>query len=591
MDSPNVSRREFIRAGVTLVVVAGCAPDKTLGPTNTGGGPPPPAGDIIIDAPLQRMVAINPILANTNIPGSWDELKDGPSWIVRVGPGDYRMVFEGVAASSATSTGYATSTNAMRWTKYASNPVFTATQQWENRETSIGSVVWDPIAKRWNGYYHGGNNTTPRQIGLATSPDLLSWTRYSNSPILAKGASGTWEDRYIADAKVIRVSATDWRMIYRGVKASTNVAQVGYATSSDGVNWTKYPANPVFGPAASGWDSTEILSPSVFIDVNGRFHMWYVGSNQAAGSSGNGLGYAYSDDFINWTRGSSNPVLLPTGNASDPDQAIGDTTVVFDDGDVVFVNCLGFNPNYQGNRLEGRVQAWTALPASQPTRPGRHFRPNSRLTVPASAGLLGQTQHSIYVEFKAPTHNTNRVLYAEAAGSNQQIAVRIDTSGLMQCTYQTPSGAVTIASTNRVDDNMWHRVSFVRHGLTSFELMVDGGSVARSTSAPGTDSATTAPSIGNWSSSLGKADEAAMSTIRRVLLVAGYDMSSVDDATLWNGGNAGGLPPSSGVVNLDLLPGSGGAGADKDASKNSYMCSVSGPAVVVEARLLAALAL
>lgn len=537
------------------------------------------------------MVAINPILANTNVPGSWDELKDGPAWIVRVGPGDYRMVFEGVAASGATYTGYATSTNAMRWSKYAANPVFTATQQWENGETSIGSVVWDPVAKRWNGYYHGGNNTTPRQIGLATSPDLVNWQRYSNSPILTKGASGTWEDRYIADAKVIRVSATDWRMIYRGVNASTNVAQVGYATSPDGLNWTKHPGNPVLGPAASGWDSTEILSPSVFRDVNGRFHMWYAGSNKAAGSSGNGLGYAYSDDFINWTRGTNNPVLLPTGNSSDPDQEIGDTVVAFSDGDVIFVNCLGFNPNYQGSRLEGRVQAWTALPASQPARPGRHFRPNSRLTVPASAGLLGQTQYSIYVEFKAPTHNSNRVLYAEAAGSNQQIAARINASGLLECAYQTPSGIASMASTTRVDDNMWHRLSFVRRGLSSFELFVDGASVARSTSAPGTDSTPTAPSIGNWSSSLGRADEPAMSSIRRVVLVAGYDMTSVDDGKLWNNGSAGGPPPSTGTVNLDLLPGSGGAGSDSDVSKNRYTCAVSGPAVAVEAQPLAALAL
>ena len=80
-------------------------------------------------------------------------------------------------------------------------------------------------------------------------------------------------------------------------------SQIGYATSVDGINWVKYENNPVFLPGTSGtWDESGVTSPNVILD-QGVYHMWY--SDDPYGS----IGFATSTDGVQWTRYDNNPVL------------------------------------------------------------------------------------------------------------------------------------------------------------------------------------------------------------------------------------------------------------------------------------------
>jgi hypothetical protein len=269
--------------------------------------------------PTQGRIArgyTNPILSNLLF---YDVVKTGPSCVLYMGAGDYRQWYEGLDDTVGPSGGsdnftlpcYATSADGTSWAKYAGNPIVDGTVAWEKSEVSPSSVVYDPIGATFRMHYHGGNNSGPRAIGTATSADGISWTKYGSNPVLQRNTGDPWEAVFVADAKVIPPSPwlnggpdLTWRMYYCGVD-SGGARRFGLATSTDGITWTKYAGNPVFNLGAGGqWDDNTIMAFCPFYE-NGIFHAWYVADD---GVFNSGIGYAWSNDGVTWTRGASNPV-------------------------------------------------------------------------------------------------------------------------------------------------------------------------------------------------------------------------------------------------------------------------------------------
>lgn len=270
----------------------------------------PPQQTRFYDGLLTRG-ASNPILRNQV--GTYDEDKCGPAEVIKVGAGDYRIWYEGiqntVGSDDPTLPCYATSPDGTVWTKYVSNPIMNGAVAWENNEVSPVAVLYDPDAAIWKMWYHGGNNTGLRQIGYATSPDGIVWTKYAGNPIIVPGSSGSWEE-WIADAKVIRFGPTDYRMWYRGSNNTSGASSYGYATSTDGITWTKYPGNPIINAGSSGaWNDGYIMAFAPLWDASqSMFHAWAIGTDALVGYGAN-IGYYSSLDGINWTESPSNPVL------------------------------------------------------------------------------------------------------------------------------------------------------------------------------------------------------------------------------------------------------------------------------------------
>jgi hypothetical protein len=81
------------------------------------------------------------------------------------------------------------------------------------------------------------------------------WTKYIANPVLEPGPSGSWDDAWIGWPFVI-YDGTQFIMYYTGFfEVSYEVAQVGRATSKDGINWTKYEGNPVLTVGLEGeWE-------------------------------------------------------------------------------------------------------------------------------------------------------------------------------------------------------------------------------------------------------------------------------------------------------------------------------------------------
>jgi len=286
------------------------------------------------DPSAWRKLPGNPVLS-IGSPGSWDDqFVFAPS--VLIDGATYKMWYAGSSATDTTrKIGYATSPDGITWTRQGSAPVFTASSagSWDVK-ISFPMVIKDGSTyKMW---YTGLNASDAGQIGYATSPDGISWTRYATNPVLTFGANGSWDAVYIGSPNEIKVGS-QYHMWYRG---GVN-GGIGYATSPDGIVWTKYTGNPVIALGSGGWDQSP-YHPRVIYDGVG-FHMWYSGCNVAGDLCQ--VGFATSLDGLHWTRKGR---VLPQGASGAWDVQGADHAAVLQAGSTLKMWYSGFNGvNYQ----------------------------------------------------------------------------------------------------------------------------------------------------------------------------------------------------------------------------------------------------
>lgn len=196
--------------------------------------------------------------------------------------------------------------------EYPSNPVLTkgATDAWDE------SYVAHPSVFEVNGqflmYYTGSNAAGVNKIGLATSTDGKTWTKSSSNPLLLPGGTGTWDEGGVAHPSVI-YDGNKFVMLYVGWAsgATTISGNIGVATSTDGITWTKSTSNPVITKGTTGaWDEYGVFAPRLWVE-NGVYYANYSGK-PAGTNPKSSIGHATSTDLSNWTKASTNPILLTT---------------------------------------------------------------------------------------------------------------------------------------------------------------------------------------------------------------------------------------------------------------------------------------
>ncbi len=260
----------------------------------------------------------NPVL-DVGPPGSWDDAYVAHPSVLYDGT-TYHMWYGGLGANVR--IGYATSPDGITWTKYAGNPVLNpGPNPWDSVQVHYPMVLYNGTGfEMWYSGYDGTNY----RVGYATSPDGISWTKYAANPVLNLGLPGSWEDFYVGETSVLKEGGI-YHMWYSGVDSS-GYSRTGYATSPDGITWTKYSGNPVLdiGPPSS-WDDYRAAIPEV-INVGSRYHMWYTGND----GTNYRIGYATSFDKVNWTKSPANPVLDLGPPGSWEDVHVHSPTVLYD---------------------------------------------------------------------------------------------------------------------------------------------------------------------------------------------------------------------------------------------------------------------
>jgi predicted GH43/DUF377 family glycosyl hydrolase len=245
--------------------------------------------------------ADNPILPLGD-PGEWDDTDAAYVHVLYDGS-MYHLWYSGAPQENTYRIGYATSTDGISWNKDSNNPVLDvgAPGEFDDEDVWLPAVLFDGTS--YEMWYTG--NLSSGGIGYATATDPAgTWDKHAG-PVLV-GNPGEWDQNRVFNPIVIR-NDTLYQMWYSAESAS-GLWQTGYATSMDGVTWSKHPNNPLLTVSDGEWDAIAALASSVLF-VDGQYHMWYHGTTGDAFSEWE-IGYATSPDGINWTKDTlNNPIM------------------------------------------------------------------------------------------------------------------------------------------------------------------------------------------------------------------------------------------------------------------------------------------
>lgn len=266
------------------------------------------------------------------------------------------------AAPGIDNIGLATSTDGVSWVRHQGNPVLKVGTPgtWDSQSVNTPWVIRE--GNEYKMWYTGGQRVGQydffQAIGYATSPDGTNWTKYSGNPVLTKGSAGGFDDSWVYLPVVIS-SATGYTIYYTGAASSSVLQRTGIATSTDGTHWTKKGTITI---PSSQWDS-EGRGPrfSSISKLGETFAASLDGLSQkpSATSTIDQIGLATSTDGTNWTPYPGNPVITyGTSNS-------------WDDGGVFFPCTLAVSSQYYvyysgANQETHKVTIGLAkLPASQ----------------------------------------------------------------------------------------------------------------------------------------------------------------------------------------------------------------------------------
>ncbi len=240
--------------------------------------------------------------------------------------GLFHMFYNGnVREAEAFAIGYATSADGRSWNRIAKQPLIDlADIDNEGLNVAANSVLIE-VDGTWVLYLsiaHNPRRYTGFVMRATASSPMGPWQIHPN-PVLTPGEKNIdWDGSRVgrvsvnptADGYVMHY--TGWgRLVVDGYNEERG--RIGLAYSEDGINWEKYndPAttDPLFlrsdpvlvqDTTDASWEKNQVFNPNVQFE-NGRWTMAYQSENYYAEGL---VGYATSDDGINWQRDSNNPV-------------------------------------------------------------------------------------------------------------------------------------------------------------------------------------------------------------------------------------------------------------------------------------------
>jgi predicted GH43/DUF377 family glycosyl hydrolase len=200
----------------------------------------------------------------------------------------YHMWYTGQARNQSW-IGYARSNDGRAWQRVSTKPVISPEDAWEKVAVMCPHVIWDVTANVFRMWYSGGEQYEPDAIGYATSPDGVTWTKSPANPVFKSDPNIAWEKHKVTACQVVPQDGW-YLMFYIGFR-DIDHAQIGIARSRDGIsNWVRLPANPIIRPGENKWDHDACYKPFAIFDGS-KWLLWYNGRHGGVEQ----IGLAYHD--------------------------------------------------------------------------------------------------------------------------------------------------------------------------------------------------------------------------------------------------------------------------------------------------------
>ena len=229
------------------------------------------------------------------------------------------------------------------WSSHNS-PVLTMGPGWESAWVAFVSVIYQD--SQYVMWYSGGDNTNGGNlsVGRATSSDGVHWTKDTLNPVM-QHSSSAWDSKAAWVPKVLKIG-NGYTMWFTGSNSS-DLWQIGRATSKDGRVWVQDSTNPVVEVGAPGtWDAALVHTGSVLFDGT-KYRMWYTGLSTWYTGGIAGIGLATSSDGIHWIKDTlDNPVLRAGSPTAWDKDGVGECSVAYDSVRHVY------HMFYEGNELD-----------------------------------------------------------------------------------------------------------------------------------------------------------------------------------------------------------------------------------------------
>ena len=191
-----------------------------------------------------------------------------------------KMLYAAGGVDSKGRISYAYSLDGIIWQKQnEATPIFDVSSEGKWDSHFLDTPDWLKDSTGYKLYYFGDNdnNSIGGSIGLATSTNGIHWNRVGSEPVLSPGDSTDWDGLYIESPSVL-YDGKSYFMWYSGIDKNYKVA-IGVATSPDGITWTKYSGNPVIKSDSNyAWDGLSVATPTI-IKKDNSFEMWYCGGS------------------------------------------------------------------------------------------------------------------------------------------------------------------------------------------------------------------------------------------------------------------------------------------------------------------------
>jgi predicted GH43/DUF377 family glycosyl hydrolase len=266
------------------------------------------------------VIGSEPVIMH-DLGGVWNSTRLDPGAVVAHDGSATMFTNGGTTVQGPFNIGLLTSTDGLTWMERATVSMLRAADvPYKPKEVYVSSALVEPDGT-WVMFFGTYDDFDKfgfkSRIGRATaqSPDG-PWTA-DPQPALVPDSKGGWDESGVWAASVVRTDS-GYLMLYSGADARGN-SQIGMATSPDGITWQKYddPAttgapyalsDPVLRPDPnSDWDAVSIEQPRLVSTPQGLV-MLYSSHSSGIAISVN-IGAAISQDGISWTRHPLNPIF------------------------------------------------------------------------------------------------------------------------------------------------------------------------------------------------------------------------------------------------------------------------------------------